>query len=357
MLIDMALLAAFSWLVAKALNMVFFKAAPASNLVTWTLTIGYLVCGVILASVAKSFRHAAISKSLGISMSAQNPIDMATAFIMALIFYQVLNRASKKLAESSVQVNGAKADLPVRTPTETSMPAGTSIQSAVIPQRAPTDQPARATPSSSLVLESMQETIAVDEGAIYTAIANELESGAIDKGLWTRLFAECEGDENRTKVAYIKQRAGILIALEQSRLAEIKRQCDEETARLEKARLEGLSLRQQLAAGDQSDETKEKLKLLSGSYTAVMFRGKVRNNLLYDVELLLNDNPLLIAVTNSDGNTPLHLSILEKYVKMSQLLLERAAPTYIENNNGDTPLNLALKTGNKALIALFSAVS
>lgn len=46
-----------------------------------------------------------------------------------------------------------------------------------------------------------------DEDEIYERIAAELESGHVQKGLWTRLFAECGGDETRTKVAYIRERA------------------------------------------------------------------------------------------------------------------------------------------------------
>ena len=64
------------------------------------------------------------------------------------------------------------------------------------------------------------ESLIVDEDAIYATIANEFESGATDKGLWIRLFAECDGDENRTKVAYIKQRAEKLTAMEELRLAD-----------------------------------------------------------------------------------------------------------------------------------------
>jgi len=52
---------------------------------------------------------------------------------------------------------------------------------------------------------------AVHENAIYTAIANELESGQTDKGLWTRLYAENDGDEKKTRVAYIKLRAEKMI--------------------------------------------------------------------------------------------------------------------------------------------------
>jgi len=63
-------------------------------------------------------------------------------------------------------------------------------------------------------------SVKVDEDVAYTQVANELETGKTDIGLWTRLFAACEGDEKKTKVLYIKQRAGKLIADERARLIE-----------------------------------------------------------------------------------------------------------------------------------------
>jgi hypothetical protein len=57
----------------------------------------------------------------------------------------------------------------------------------------------------------------VDEERFYAEVANELETGGIDKGLWTRLFAECDGDERRTKVIYIRQRVERLISAERAR--------------------------------------------------------------------------------------------------------------------------------------------
>ena len=53
-----------------------------------------------------------------------------------------------------------------------------------------------------------------DEDAIYTIVADELESGKTDKGLWTRLFAECKGDEKQVKVQYITRRVTKLLAAE-----------------------------------------------------------------------------------------------------------------------------------------------
>ncbi len=54
-------------------------------------------------------------------------------------------------------------------------------------------------------------TAGVDEESVYSKIANELESGNTDKGLWTRLFAESGGDEILTKVLYINRRAECLM--------------------------------------------------------------------------------------------------------------------------------------------------
>lgn len=66
------------------------------------------------------------------------------------------------------------------------------------------------------------------EDDIYAVIAAEMKSGNLDAGLWTRLFAEFDGNESKTKVAYIKKRAEKLDALEQARTQEEARQRREE---------------------------------------------------------------------------------------------------------------------------------
>jgi hypothetical protein len=58
----------------------------------------------------------------------------------------------------------------------------------------------------------------IDEERVYAEIAQELETGIADKGLWTRLFAESGGDDKQTKVLYIKQRSECLITAERLRL-------------------------------------------------------------------------------------------------------------------------------------------
>jgi hypothetical protein len=81
---------------------------------------------------------------------------------------------------------------------------------------------------------------AVDEDAIYAVVAAELETGNTDKGLWTRLFAECGGDDKQTKVLYIKHRAEKLIAAERAKLRNLEDQRAKEAAIAEDERIRRL---------------------------------------------------------------------------------------------------------------------
>lgn len=92
-------------------------------------------------------------------------------------------------------------------------------------------------------------TTTVDEDLIYAQIADELESGNKDKGLWTRIFAECGGDENGTKALYIKRRAERLIAAERLRLEQAKvfRDKAAEAKQLEELHIQSLKKEEEIA--------------------------------------------------------------------------------------------------------------
>lgn len=45
---------------------------------------------------------------------------------------------------------------------------------------------------------------------VYEQIGQEIESNSVDRGVWTRAFLEANGDEQQTKVAYIRLRAAQL---------------------------------------------------------------------------------------------------------------------------------------------------
>jgi len=57
----------------------------------------------------------------------------------------------------------------------------------------------------------------------YEQVGEELNSNNPDKGLWTKAFAQADGDDKQTKVLYIRARVEKLITVEQARLSNLKR--------------------------------------------------------------------------------------------------------------------------------------
>jgi hypothetical protein len=113
-------------------------------------------------------------------------------------------------------------------------PISQPVPSTVIHTHSPLlterDAAINATDVKASTLPSPSHYVVMDEDAIYTIVAEELESGKTDKGLWTRLYAEAGGDEKQTKVLYISRRAEKLLAVEKTRQQLLQNQ---ETARLE----------------------------------------------------------------------------------------------------------------------------
>lgn len=191
-------------------------------------------------------------------------------------------------------------------------------------------------------IASEQQT-AVDEDHIYAAIAKELETGATEKGLWTRLFAECDGDEKQTKVLYIKQRAERLISAERARLERVAQERAAEAARLELIRLMT------------KKELSDKIQALSATHAALSMLDNVAQNNLQEVSRLLSEEPLLVAVTNSDGDTPLHIAVRNKNQAMARFLLEKGVMTDVKNRYGVTPLEYAENSRQSEMVKLLTA--
>jgi len=56
---------------------------------------------VVALSVLKVLRYQAISDSVGVPISPQNPLDMGGAFVFAWLFFSFLNRQEKKQPPSA----------------------------------------------------------------------------------------------------------------------------------------------------------------------------------------------------------------------------------------------------------------
>ncbi|MGH8195640.1 MAG: hypothetical protein ACREQ8_14760 [Woeseiaceae bacterium] len=95
MLVDWLIYGLLVFGAAKLLNATAFKLKPASGLVTWTLTILMFIVSVVALSTLKVLRYQAISDSVGVPISPQNPLDMGGAVVFAWLFCSFLNRQEK----------------------------------------------------------------------------------------------------------------------------------------------------------------------------------------------------------------------------------------------------------------------
>lgn len=77
----------------------------------------------------------------------------------------------------------------------------------------------------------------IDDEPFYEDVAKEMESDAIKPGLWTKAFVEAGGDNERTKVVYIRLRVAQLIGAKEAELKELQRLEQERIKAEEKARL------------------------------------------------------------------------------------------------------------------------
>jgi hypothetical protein len=88
----------------------------------------------------------------------------------------------------------------------------------------------------------------IDDEPFYEEVAREFESDSMKPGLWTKAFAEADGDKEKSKVVYIRLRVAQLLAAKEAELKELQRLEDEriraeEEARLQAAKLEAAKLK------------------------------------------------------------------------------------------------------------------
>lgn len=126
--------------------------------------------------------------------------------LITLLSYWILRRG---IATKIINVSPQTTTSPASFPSNTTDFPNSANANRHIAQVTSDSKPDRKENKESF---ASRLELSEDEDRIYASIAMELETGATDKGLWTRLFAECSGDEQQTKVLYIKQRAERLIS-------------------------------------------------------------------------------------------------------------------------------------------------
>lgn len=167
---------------------------------------------------------------------------------------------------------------------------------------------------------AVQEKLATEEDFWATAMS-EVETGQRRPGVWAKAFAECDGDETKAKVAYLKARVEQLTNAAKAQAAQEEA---DKLAAVEMAKANALAMEQEaerLAA-----------QFLS---TGSLSRKELKN--------LIEHGPRVWLATLRDslqGNTLLHLCAENGMVEEVNALLIAGADPCRANNTGVRPESL-----------------
>ncbi len=206
------------------------------NLKLWRICVGFLV-GFIVSWLGGVIIWVLVFMSNDIPTAMIT--GMAKSFLVALVgagmgVYYGRRQAKRQDPNHTYRSTaGATSVKPTYSTTSRDSSIVSKIPQAKFPevtQVMSSTQPT-ANPIPSVASESSQQSIDEIEDRLYAQIAHEVETNTVDKGIWTKAFAQTGGDEKQTHVIYIKTRFERLMAVEISRLDTI-RQEQEEAARL-----------------------------------------------------------------------------------------------------------------------------
>ena len=182
---------------------------------------------------------------------------------------------------------------------------------------------------------------------IYEEVAEELDRKKVDKGLWTRLYAEFDGDEQKVKVGYIKARAEKLTAEKSEEVRNARLRYEEKLKIVSQLKEKRDAIRSSIDSASSDGCADVGVEKLSSTHTATLFLNSVRFNRIDEAKSWLDENPLLIDVKDSGGMTALHIAAREGYVDMTKFLIQRGASLTARNSEGRVPLELSAGFGAK----------
>lgn len=182
---------------------------------------------------------------------------------------------------------------------------------------------------------------------IYEEVAEELDREKVDKGLWTRLYAEFDGDEKKVRVGYIKARAEKLIAEKSEEVRNARLRYEEKLKVLSQVKAKRDAIRSSIDSAFSDGRADVGVEKLSSTHTATLFLNSVRFNRINEAKSWLDENPLLIDVKDSGGMTALHIAAREGYADMAKFLIQKGALLTVRNYEGAVPLELSSDHGAK----------
>lgn len=217
--------------------------------------------------------------------------------------------------------------------------------------------------NSAVAVESSQQPMQEIEDRLYEQIAQEIETNAVDKGIWTKAFSQTGGDDKQTRVLYIKARFDRLMAAENARLEaaqhereEIARREQEQRARdrdrEEVERFELLRKQINVAESTGLDEAKK----LAASPEGRDFINWCCWGRIDKVKLAVEKNPLFLAIATR-GGTALHWGVTAKQQEVAKFLADKGASVSARNEDGKSPIDIAKESGQVDLAAFLQQFS
>ena len=85
-----------------------------------------------------------------------------------------------------------------------------------------------------------------------------------------------------------------------------------------------------------------------------IFSNALNNNNYEIYDIILNSSILNLGFKNNEGNSYLHLAVINQNEKLVKELIKKGININIQNNNGNTALHLAYKYGNSSIIKVLT---
>ncbi len=327
------------WLVVECIQ--FLRKKPFPQRMTAGAWFGVIVMTLILVGQAPNEQNTLVVLAISLTISLGGVgIVYGIRLIIAKLWTNFFGKRdiatgslTRRLHDRPNIENGSPSS--VRFETETApvaMPlrvsptiptANISQMSSPSPEKQVTATTAHAsiTPTRSVneshFLTSMPLDKSNEEDSWATAM-QEVETGQRRPGIWAKAFAECDGDETKTKVAYLKARVQQLTEVAQAIEAQREAQRQDEFAKEKAASLAKQQAIEQAGAQFVSTGTisLDQLRLLvhqADKASAIELRDSVKGNMLLHIcaesEMVEEVNALLLAgadpqLSNNKGLRP-----------------------------------------------------
>lgn len=204
------------------------KERGSGALLTWWIfwAVTHFICWIIGKQLIRSAVRDDITIPQAIGLMELQAWLCMTSLVIAGLWFWVANQLTQRLLDRNAIPENARSvqsDIRARNPEPISRPIATPVPPTETPTMTPSERskatiaPPELAPSRLISpIPAMPES---DDWA-FEKVADELEKNTMDKVLWTRVFAESGGEENKAKALYIQRRVVVIVEAENKCLAE-----------------------------------------------------------------------------------------------------------------------------------------